>query len=95
MVIKRKHIEFVCQALLLGMVLYFIIRHFSFLISEETKKKITTELESLTRITGSNPALTIVFLMAAHLVCSYFSLPFCALINVASGYLLGFWPSIL
>ncbi|MBK7845702.1 MAG: VTT domain-containing protein [Bdellovibrionales bacterium] len=87
--------ESVCQALLLSLVLYFIMRHFSFLISEETKQKVTTHLEVLTRITGSNSALTIIFLMAAHLVCSYFSLPFCALINVASGYLLGFWPSIL
>ncbi|MBK9038826.1 MAG: VTT domain-containing protein [Bdellovibrionales bacterium] len=95
MVIKRKHIEFVCQALLLSLVLYFIIRHFLLLSSEDTKHQITTQLEALNRLTGSNLAFTIVFLMAAHLICSYFSLPFCALINVASGYLLGFWPAIL
>lgn len=95
MAIKRKHIEIVCQAVLLGLVLYFIFRHLSLLSSEETKQKISTHLELLTRITGSNPVLTIAFLMAAHLVCSYFGLPFCALINVASGYLLGFWTAIL
>jgi uncharacterized membrane protein YdjX (TVP38/TMEM64 family) len=64
------------------------------LSSEETKQQIVSQLETLTQLTGSNPAYAIAFLMVAHLICSYFSLPFCTPINVASGYLLGFWPAV-
>ncbi len=93
-VTKRKSIEFLCLALLLSLALYFIESRFSLLSSHETKQQIVSQLEALTRLTGSNSAYTIAFLMAAHLICSYFSLPFCTPINIASGYLLGFWPAV-
>lgn len=94
-VTKRKSIEFLSLALLLSLALYFIGRRFSLLSSDEAKQQIVSQLESLTQLTGSNVAYTVAFLMAAHLICSYFGLPFCTPINIASGYLLGFWPAVL
>ncbi|MBK7845540.1 MAG: VTT domain-containing protein [Bdellovibrionales bacterium] len=94
-VTKRKSIEFLCLALILSLVFYFIEKRFSLLSSDETKQQILSQLETLTQLTGSNPAYTVAFLMAAHLICSYFGLPFCTPINIASGYLLGFWPAVL
>lgn len=92
---KRRLIEFLSLVLFFCLIFYFIGWRFSHLSSNDAKQQIISQLEALTQVTGSNLAYTVAFLMAAHLICSYFALPFCTPINIASGYLLGFWPAIL
>lgn len=86
-----KKLEWLFQIGLLILFLY-LISYFAFSTNTETyKSTFLRQVGQIDNIYGNNPVLTTALILAAHLVVSFFSIPACAFINIAAGYLMGFW----
>lgn len=88
---KTKKFDWLLQISLLILLLYFI---YIYAFSTNTSVFKENFLQQISRIESFHslyPYTAIALILSAHLVVSFFGIPACSLINIASGYLLGFW----